>query len=168
MKRHVTMELGVIGPIVMVNVSRLEQGKGFYFQNFGSTSNSHWIWYMLHVTCSCIAACNILYKLSREIKMDQIKNLRSVNARNYVFIMFQMISIWNWQHVPSTQADQSETYKNNQWNDLLVEQQRSLVLFHMLSDWYFKHLINFILIPRFDPSLNASWYLTFTSISKLF
>ena len=92
--------------------------------------------------------------------MDQIKNLRSVNARNYVFIMFQMISIWNWQHVPSTQADQSETYKNNQWNDLLVEQQRSLVLFHMLSDWHFKHLINFILIPRFDPSLIASWYFT--------
>jgi len=92
--------------------------------------------------------------------MDQLKNLRSANARNYVFIMFQMISIWNWQHVPSTQADQSETYKNNHRNDLLVEQQRSLVLFHMLSDWHFKHLINFILIPRFDSSLNASWYFT--------
>ena len=30
MKRHVTMELGVIGPTVMENVSRSEQGKGFY------------------------------------------------------------------------------------------------------------------------------------------
>ena len=75
-------------------------------------------------------------------------------------IMFQMISIWNWQHVPSKKADQSEICKNNQWIDLLVEQQRSLVLFHMLSDWHFKHLINFILIPRFDPSFNTSWCLT--------
>ena len=160
MKRHVTMELGVIGPTVMANVSRSEQGKGFRFSkrriDFKFSLN------MIH------AACNMLYKLYREIKMDQIKNLRSVNARNYVFMMFQMISIWNWQHVPSKKADQSEICKNNQWNDLLVEQQRSLVLFHMLSDWHFKHLINFILIPRFDPSLNASWYLTFTSISKLF
>ena len=31
MKKHVTMELGVIGPNVMVNVSRSEQGTGFSF-----------------------------------------------------------------------------------------------------------------------------------------
>ena len=85
------MELGVIGPIVMVNVSRLEQGKGFYI--FKTSDRLQIL--IEYDTCSCIAACNILYKLSREIKMDQIKNLRSVNARNYVFIMFQMISIWN-------------------------------------------------------------------------
>ena len=88
-----------------------------------------------------------------------MKNLRSVNARNYVFVMYQMISIWNWQHVLSTRADQCQTFKNTEWNDLLVEQQRSLVLFIMLFDWHFNHLINFILIPRFDSSLNASWFI---------
>ena len=91
MKRHVTMELGVIGPTVMANVSRSEQGKGFRFSkrriDFKFSLN------MIHAACNMLY--NLYYKLSREIKMDQIKNLRSVNARNYVFIMFQMISIWN-------------------------------------------------------------------------
>ena len=77
------MELGVIGPIVMENVSRSEKGKGFYFFKISAR---------LQIFIKLDACC---VNPSREIKMDQIKNLRSANVRDYVFMMFQMISIWN-------------------------------------------------------------------------
>ena len=78
------LELGVIGLIVMVNVSRLGSGKGFFiFKIFG-----------FNITVFIKTRLNSM-KLFREIKVNQIKKMRNVNVRSCVFMMFQMISIWN-------------------------------------------------------------------------
>ena len=89
----------------------------------------------------------IASKREYEIKTKQMKQLSHVTVKVSVFSMSRMILTEISKLVPLIKIGQNGTFQNRSLGYQMVLQHIQ-DLYPMLFDLFFKHLINFILIPR--------------------